>query len=887
VAVIGATEKAGSVGRTVFWNLVSNPFGGTVFPVNPKRGSILGVKSYPTVQTLPEPAELAVVVTPAPSIPGVIKDCAAVGIRNALVLSAGFKETGPEGAALERALVEEANRGGVRIIGPNCLGVMSPLSGVNATFAGGMARPGNVAFLSQSGALCTAVLDWSLREAVGFSAFVSIGSMADVGWGDLIDYLGDDPQTKAIIMYMESIGDARAFLSAARQVALNKPIIVLKTGRTQAAAKAAASHTGALAGSDEVLDAAFRRCGVLRVNSIAELFYMAEVLSKQPRPTGRRLAVVTNAGGPGVLATDELVAQGGELSSLGAETMKGLNELLPAAWSHGNPIDVLGDAEPARYAKALEIAARDPGSDGILVILTPQSMTDPTGTAEMIKHQATAYGKPVLASWMGGTDVAAGRAILNKANIATFAYPDTAARVFALMWRYSDNLRGVYETPCLAGDQENHAPRQAEVKKRLAQARAEGRSLLTEAESKQVLAAYGIPTVETRLAGDADAAAAAAKAIGFPVVLKLLSKTITHKTDVGGVRLDLGDEKVVRAAFAEIRAAVTAKAGAEHFQGVTVQPMISRDGYELIIGSSTDPSFGPVLLFGSGGQLVEVYKDRALALPPLTTTLARRMMEQTKVFAALKGVRGRAGVNVGALEQLLVRFSWLVAEQPSIREIDINPLLASPTGLMALDARVVLQPADTALEALPRTAIKPYPVQYVGSWKDADGQDLTVRPIRPEDEPAMVRFHGTLSEHAVYMRYFQSLAISQRTAHERLTRMCFIDYARAMALVAVRRPQGSAAAEDEEIVGVGRLTGVPGRKEAEFAVLVTDGEQRKGLGTELLRRLVAIGREEGLDCITGSILPQNRGMQRVCEKLGFTLEDDEDEGLVQAHIGLR
>ena len=447
VAVIGATENAGTVGRTIVKNLVASPFGGTVYPVNPKRPSVLGIKAYKSMAEIPEQVDLAVVVTPAGSVPGIIRECAEEGTKAAIVISAGFKEIGPVGMELERQVLEEARRGNMRIIGPNCLGVMSPLSGLNATFAAAIARPGNVGFLSQSGALCTAVLDWSLQEMVGFSAFVSLGSMLDVGWGDLIYYLGNDPRTRSIVIYMESIGDARAFLSAAREVALTKPIIVIKAGRTAAAAKAAASHTGALAGSDGVLEAAFRRSGVLRVNSIADLFYMAEVLSKQPNPKGPRLAILTNAGGPGVLATDSLVAGDGELAELSEETLRALDPVLPSVWSHANPVDIIGDAPPERYAKAVEIVSKDPNSDGLLVILTPQAMTDPTQTAEHLKPYAKLEGKPILASWMGGADVAAGEQILNRCGIPTFTYPDTAVRAFNYMWKYSYNLRGLYETP--------------------------------------------------------------------------------------------------------------------------------------------------------------------------------------------------------------------------------------------------------------------------------------------------------------------------------------------------------------------------------------------------------------------------------------------------------
>ena len=879
VAVVGATENAGTVGRTVLWNLVTSPFGGTVYPVNPKRPSVLGVKAYPSISAIPEEVDLAVIVTPPPSIPGIIRECGEHGVRGAIVISAGFKEIGPEGAELERKLVEEARAANIRVIGPNCLGVMSPLSGMNATFATTIARPGSVGFISQSGALCTAVLDWSLKEMVGFSAFVSIGSMADVGWGDLIYHLGNDPKTRSIVIYMETIGDARAFISAAREVALNKPIIVIKPGRSAAAAKAAASHTGSLTGSDEVLEAAFRRCGVLRVNNIADLFYMAEVLSKQPSPRGPRLTIVTNAGGPGVLATDALIMGGGELAELTPQTMEAYNAVLPPTWSHNNPVDIIGDASPERYAKALEIAAQDPNSDGMLVILTPQAMTDPTRIAEQLKPLARQEGKPVLASWMGGVDVAAGEEILNRANIPTFPYPDTAARAFNYMWRYSYNLKGLYETPSLPEDSADGAPDRKQVEDIIARVRSSGRTILTEFESKQVLAAYGIPIAATFITTDAGAAVKAAEQIGYPVVLKLFSETITHKTDVGGVQLNLGSAEAVERAFHAIEKSVAEKAGIEHFQGVTVQPMVKlKDAYELIIGSSLDPQFGPVLLFGTGGQLVEVFKDRSLALPPLNTTLARRMMEQTKIYKALKGVRGRRPIDMAALEVLMVRFSALVAEQRWIKEIDINPLLASPEGLVALDARVVVHGADVELEQVPKTAIRAYPTRYVSPWTMKDGTPITIRPIRPEDEPAMVRFHETLSERSVYLRYFHLMNLEQRVQHERLTRICFIDYDREMALVA--------QTQEHEILGVGRLTKIQGTTEAEVAVLISDKWQGRGLGKELLARLLIVGADEKLTRLVADILPDNRDVMRVCEKLGFNLKHSLDDEVVHAEFRL-
>lgn len=883
IAVIGATERAGSVGRTLLWNLISHPFGGTVFPVNPKRASILGIKAYPSLATLPEPVDLAIIATPAPTVPGIITECVEAGVKGAIILSAGFKESGAEGAELEQRILEQARQGKLRIIGPNCLGVMNPLSGLNATFASTIARPGHVGFISQSGALCTSVLDWSLGEHVGFSAFLSIGSMLDVGWGDLIDYLGSDPQTRSIVIYMETVGDARSFLSAARETALSKPIIILKAGRTQAASQAAASHTGALTGSHDVFDAACRRSGVLTVNHIDDLFSMAEVLAKQPLPPGPHLTIVTNAGGPGVLATDALITGGGALTQLAPHTLDALNQVLPTHWSQSNPVDMLGDADPQRYAQALEIVAHDPGSEGILVILTPQAMTDPTLTAEQVKRYATTTGKPLLASWMGGAEVASGTMILNRASIPTFPYADAAAQIFDYMWHYKCNLESVYETPHPATEFDEEERSLARATRLIETARQSGRTLLTEAESKQLLVAYGIPTVETRVATNESEAITHAEDIGYPVVLKVHSETITHKTDVGGVQLDLTGADAVRRAYQTIEASVREQVGVQHFLGVTIQPMIAFDGYELILGSSLDPQFGPVLLFGSGGQLVEVYQDRAVALPPLTTTLARRMMEQTRIFTALQGVRGRPPVDLVALEHLLVRFSYLVTEQRWIKEMDINPLLASPQRLLALDARVVLHGSDRSEEMLPRLAIRPYPTQYVSPWTLHNGTPVLIRPIRPEDEPLVVRFHETLSEQSVYLRWLHMLHLSQRTAHKEMIRMCFIDYDREMVLVAdYDNPQTG----QHEIIGVGCLLKEQSTRSAEIALLVTDQFQRQRLGTELLRRLIEIGRNEHLQRLTGDILRENQGMQALCKKLGFHLQSSWEDQVVQVELAL-
>ncbi len=881
VAVIGATDRPRSVGRTVLANLLG-AFKGTVFPVNPKRTTVLDTPAFPNVEAIPEPVDLAVVVTPADTVPDLIDQCGRRGISAAIVISAGFKELGPTGVELERRVLENARRYGMRVLGPNCLGLMNPMIGLNATFAASIARPGKVAFLSQSGALCTSILDWSLDENVGFSAFVSVGSMLDVSWGDLIDYVGRDPHTSSILLYVESVGDARSFLSAARQVALVKPIIVIKAGRTEAASKAAVSHTGSLAGSAMIFDAAMQRVGVLQVDRIADLFSMAEVLGKQPCPKGPRLTIVTNAGGPGVLATDALVEGGGELATLAPATIAALNEFLPPHWSRGNPIDVLGDGDAERFYRATEIAANDPSSDGLLVILAPQDMTDPTATARRLAPLARSFQKPVLASWMGGPMMREAIVLLNQASIPTFDYPDTAARAFNYLQRYSANLRNLYETPSLVSDDIDDAPeRKGKAERILAAAREEQRTLLTEVESKELLSVYGIPTVETRRARSVNEALEAATHIGYPVVLKIYSLTVTHKTDVGGVELDLKSPDDVKAAYQRIQSTVTTKLGAQHFQGVSVQPMISREGYELILGGTLDPQFGPVVMFGLGGQLVEVFRDRSFGLPPLNETLANRMMKQTRIYTALQGVRGKAGVDLKAVQKALIEFARMLVERPWIKECDINPLLATPGGVLALDARVVLHDANVDLADLPRPAIRPYPVEHVREVRIDDGTAIRLRPIRLEDEPLMVDFHESLSEDTVHRRYFQLMRLSSRTDHERLIQVCYNDYDREVVLVAdYQNPE----TRRREILGVARLSRAWRGTSAEFSIILRDAWQGRGLGAHLLGLLLEVGRQENVRRFVGQILPGNTGMGRLCDKLGFRMWRDEREGVTRAEL---
>ena len=668
IALVGATERQGSVGRALTINLRSFP--GRFYAINPKRTEVCGIKAWPDLPSVPENIDLVVIAVPAERVRSVIRESGQKGAKAAIIITAGFKETGADGRELEEDVINEAHACGIRVIGPNCLGLMAPHLGLNATFATAMASPGRIALLSQSGALCTALLDWSFKQKVGFSGFVSTGSMADVGWGDLIRHFGDDPQTHSILIYMESVGDAASFMRAAQAVAANKPIIVIKTGRSEAAARAAASHTGAMTGSDAVLDAAFDRCGILRVDTIQQLFDMADVLAKQPLPTGPRLAIVTNAGGPGTLAVDALVHHGASLAELSPETIRALDECLPTHWSHGNPVDVLGDADPERFRKATNIVLNDPNIDGVLAVLTPQAMTQPLAVAQSLIGPSN---KPILASWMGSAAVESARQALIDARIPCFEYPDEATRVFALMWERQKRLQTLIHHPTPEGQIDTGLIDKCTAR------------VLNEAEAKSVLIAAGIPTVEVHQAQTRDEAVSAAVKLGFPVVVKLLSPTITHKSDVGGVKLNLLDAQAVMEAWDAVQGAVAAA----DFDGVTVQSMILERGVELICGFSRDPQFGPVLLFGAGGIYAEVLQDTVLLLPPLNAELVRQRIQQTRVFQILQGLRGRPACNLDALTEVLLKIASLATESPQFIEMDINPLIATPQGVLALDARIV------------------------------------------------------------------------------------------------------------------------------------------------------------------------------------------------------
>ncbi|MBI4442147.1 MAG: bifunctional acetate--CoA ligase family protein/GNAT family N-acetyltransferase [Acidobacteria bacterium] len=856
VAVIGASNTPDKVGHQVMKNLVGGPFSGVVYPVTPSHKAVLGIRCFPSVSQLPEPVELALICTATHRVCDIFQECIAAKVPAVIIMTAGFGEMGEQGKLLESRLREMVRSSTTRLVGPNCLGVMNPLSGLNATFASGNALPGRLALVSQSGALCTAILDWSLKSRVGFSRLVSLGAMLDVDFADMMDYLGEDSHTKSILLYIESVGDARRFMSAARQVARTKPIIVVKAGRSVAGARAAVSHTGALTGSDEVCDAAFRRAGVLRVQEISDLFGMAEVLASQPLPAGNKLLAISNAGGPAVLASDAIALQGGQLASLSEATWQQLRQLLPPYWSGGNPIDLLGDASPEIYRKALEICNADPDPDGFLVILTPQGMSDPTRTAEMIVEIKDSFRRPLLASFLGAATVQGGIELLDRAGIPAFETPESAIRAFLYMHEYAQNLKLQYETPAAVSEEVQNPQAAQEVFDRMRQ---QSRLLATEVESKQVFQAYGIPVTETLSAMTEEEATGIAEELGYPVVLKVHSTTLTHKGSVGGVRLHLMNEAAARGAFRDLEALVGKLSPPLPFEGVSVQPMIVEKGLEAILGCSVDQQFGPVILFGSGGALVEVFRDRAIGLPPMNQTVARRLIESTKLHSAL----GKAGVGATSLERLeeiIVRFSALVLGCPEIREIDINPLWIGPGRIVALDGRIVLYPPA---EERPPLAISPYPRQYESGWKLKDGTPVLIRPIRPEDEPLLDELFHTFSPQTIQMRFFGMI---RQMSHEQLIRFCNIDYDREIALVAAMQD-----GERPHILGSARLVVEPDWQTAEFAIVVGDPWQRLGLGKHLMELTMHYAQQRGLSEIHGDVLTANEPMLALCRKMQFSL----------------
>lgn len=862
IALVGATEREGAVGRAIMENLLLSE-NRKIFPVNPNRKTVLGVECYPNITNLPEQIDLVIIATPAQTVLEIIEECGKAGVEGITIVSAGFREVGEEGRKLEEQIIEIRKKYGMRIIGPNCLGIIRPNIGLNASFLKANPEPGKIAFISQSGALGSAILDWAINAHIGFSMFASLGSMIDVDFGDLIDFLGDDSDTRSIMLYMESVGNAKKFMSAARGFARNKPVIVVKPGRFTESARAASSHTGAMAGDDQVYNAAFKRAGVVRVKEIADLFNAAAVLDSKSLPKGPRLAIVTNAGGPGVIVTDTLIELGGELAKLSDESLRELNSLLPPYWSKGNPIDVLGDADIERYVNAINTCLNDSEVDGILVIYTPQGTAKPDELAKTVAEIANKAWKPTITAWMGGEDVQEAREFFFQNNIPTYETPEDAVKTYLYMYKYGRNLKLLYETPAeLSVDQ---APPKYNLKALISRVVGEGRTILTEEESKRFLMNYGIPITKPCMAKNVKEAISVANRIGYPIVLKIASPDITHKSDVGGVVIGINSDERLREEYDRLIKTVKENVKQAKIGGVTVQKMIEKIDYEIILGAKKDKDFGSVILFGMGGIGAEIFRDFSIGLPPLNQTLARRLMEGTKVYQMIQGYRGKPPADIRQLEQIIVSFSNLIVDFPEIAEMDVNPIAISNGKAYALDARIIIDKDALGYTSLyPHLAITPYPTRYVMPWRLLDGTEVILRPIRPEDEPLEHQMLATLSKESLRGRFFQ---VIKNITHEMLIRFCNIDYDREMAIVA-KVGEG----ENRRIIGIGRLIIEPDFKNAEFAVVVHDDYQRRGLGYKLVDMLIGIAQEKGLEKIYGIVLTDNKRMLKVCEKLGFTIK---------------
>jgi len=882
VAVIGATEREGSVGRAIMENLLAGKEEREIFPVNPNRKTVLGLKCYPSIKDVPKHVDLAIVAVPAKIVPKVVEECGEAGVDGVVIISAGFREVGEEGRKLEQEIEKIREKYGLRILGPNCFGFIRPHIKLNATFLKKMPEPGQIAFISQSGALGSAILDWAVSSHIGFSMFISLGSMLDIDFGDLIDYLGEDPNTRSILIYMEGIDDierARKFMSAARGFARTKPILILKPGKHEAGAKAAKSHTGSMVGSFEVYDAAFKRIGAVRVDEIEDLFNCATVLDSRYLPSGPRLAIITNAGGPGVIAADSVIDYGGELAKLSEDTMKILDDVLPSHWSKGNPIDVIGDADVKRYVEAIKACLSDPNVDGVIVIYTPQGAAQPRELAEAVVNLALERVKPVLAVWMGGgPEIEEARSIFYKNNIPCYDTPEKAIKTYMYMYRYKRNLELLYETPReLSVDL---APPRHHLKVMIRRAVEEKRDVLMADEAERFMKVYGIPVPEGGLARSVGEAMMIASKIGYPVVLKIVSPDILHKVDVGGVITGIYDENQLREAFNKLLDNVKRNAPNARIEGVYVQKMVTQADYELILGSKKDPIFGSIILFGSGGVGVELFKDYSIGLPPLNQVLARRLMEETRIYRVLKnGFRNKPPADLSKLEEVLVRFSNMIIDFPEIKEVDINPLIVSGDQVYAVDVRIILdlEVAKKGAEPYSNLVIMPYPTKYIVPYTLRDGTQVLLRPIRPEDEPIEAELIKNLSEESKRFRFFY---VIKDITHEMLVRFCNIDYDREMAIIAEYTDNNGR----KRNVGVGRLIMDPSRKRGEFAVVVADDFQGKGLGTKLVDILIQIADEKGLETIYGIVMPENTRMIELCRKMGFDVRYTPEEVIVELNL---
>lgn len=879
VAIIGASERPGAIGTVLVANMLAANYRGALFAVNPKRSSVQGVRCFPAIGKVPQRVDLAVIATPPESVPQLMVECGEAGVRAAVIITAGFAEAGVAGARLERAALDNARRYGVRVIGPNCLGIMRPDIGLNATFARGNALPGALALVSQSGAVCTAMVDWARPNKVGFSSVVSMGGSRDIDFGEIIDYLVNDSRTEHILLYIEGVRDARRFFSSLRAAARVKPVILMKVGRHPVGSRAAVSHTGAIVGADDVFDAAIRRSGVVRVTTIGQLVAAAQALSAHVRPRGDRLVIITNGGGPGVMAADRAADLGMSLAELSDATLQALQGALPANWSHGNPVDLIGDADAARYRAAVTACLDDENVDGALVVLTPQAMTEPTAVADAVIAVARSRSKPVLACWMGEAEVAAGRKRFADAGIPVFRTPDPAVEMFAHLSAFYRNQQTLLQVP---GPLVMRTPPDVAAARLIIDAAlAEKRTLLNEIEAKALLAAFDIPVAKTLAASDADEAARIAGELGYPVVLKINSPDITHKTDVGGVLLNLLDAQAVRAAYQQIVTDAARLLPQARISGVVVEPMVLRpNGRELMIGVIRDPVFGPAIAFGAGGVAVEVHRDRAVALPPLNAYLVAELIRGTRVSKLLGPFRKMPPVDFAALESVLLRVSEMVCALPWIAELDINPLLIDENGAMVVDARVVVGEYTPVRGRYGHMAIHPYPAELVTSWQSKAGEAVTLRPIRPEDAAIEQTFVRNLSAESRRFRFMDTL---RELTPRMLARFTQIDYDREMALIATVVRDAS-----EVEIGVCRYITNPDGSSCEFAIVVADDQQGRGLGRRMMTQLIEVALTRGLQTMIGYVLGSNRSMLSLCQSLGFVItENAEDPMLKRVTLALK
>lgn len=874
VAVIGASDRESSVGGQLLRNIREGGFSGEIYAVNPRRDTVQGLKSHPSLTAIARPIDLVVIAIPAADVPGVMRECGNLGVGAAIVLSAGFSEVGKAGADLQSEIVDIARTYDIALVGPNCLGIMRPRVGLNATFAKSPARSGHVALVAQSGAFCTALLDWADTKGFGFSAVASLGATADVGFGEVLDYLAVDAETRSILLYVEGIANARSFISGLRAAARLKPVIVVKSGRSDSGTRAAVSHTGALVGADHVFDAALRRAGAVRVKSVSELFAAAQLLASGVRVAGPRLAIITNGGGPGVMAADRAADLDVPLATLSEATVEKLTSVLPAHWSHSDPVDILGDSDPERYRAATEIVLADPGVDGLLVLLTPQGMTDPTGCAEAVIGAARESTKPVLACWMGAGLVERGREKFAEAGIPQFSGPEAGVEAFGYLACYRRNQTALLQAP---GPLSRHKEPDVEGARLIIEhAMGERRQTLSSAEAKAVLHAFQIPTSPSINVGSAAEALVAAEGLGLPVAMKINSPDITHKSDVGGVRLNIREPRSVRTAFRDMMERVRAQRPDARIDGVTIEPMVERPhARELMIGIVTDPVFGPVISFGVGGTAVEIFADSNVALPPLNEYLSKELIKGTRAARLLDHFRNLPEANQERLIDVLQRVSEIACELREVRELDINPLLVDEEGVIAVDARIVVAASTASTAHYGHMAIHPYPAELVTEWQLPNGTDVLVRPIRPEDAAMEQAFVQSLSAETKYFRFMQNL---EKLTPVMLARFTQIDYDREMALVGVV-DEGS---PDAQIIGVARYVSNPDRHSCEFGLTVGDEHQRQGIGRELMNRLMAVARDRGIDVMEGEVLASNTKMLGLCERLGFRIaRDPADPEVVQ------